>query len=442
MGTSISKIRVDNMPKNAKTLRTLEVEERLNILERVVHGQLEKERIKMVASGRNDQNIQTGMVVDVFQQVNIILKDSDDNISPDSVRSTFFSEVNLEEVELLLMHSVSAIAGKTSEGEHTIHDMLILQANTILLRCDAYYYRWNFSLDTFESIEGVVGILLLKRIIDRSKSDHGVLEQQLLENERRILDWKRETKPLDIPYNLLNTLEDLIRKRESISRWLQELINTVEKQEVAVNSVKTAGAVGGILGTILLFTLPPVGAAALAASSLSAVATNIGDMIANKVRESSLKDEVSSDKYLTEKLSQELKQADQVIERLIDQYQLTKDQATAAVFASIKGRGQCVINGVVVFQNIDRIREVVCHTTALADLTKIGTVVNQTAVALTAARVATRTMGMVGFDFGIADVVLSWTTDNPTKASAKNAKETIDKSISQLRSLKYTIESM
>lgn len=440
MGTSISKIRVDN--KNAKTSRTLEVEERLNILERVVHGQLKQEHIKMVASGRNDQNIQTGMVVDVFQQVNIILKDSDDHISLDSVRSSFFNEVNLRELELLLMHSVSAIAGKTSEGEHTVHDVLILQANTVLLRCDAYYYRWNFSLDTFESIGGVVGIRLLKRIIDRSKSDHEVLQQQLFENERKILDWKLKNKPLDIPYDLLNTLGDLIKKREDISRWLQDLINTIEKQEVAVNSVKTAEAVGGILGAMLLLTLPPVGARTLAVSSASAVATNIGDMIANKIRESSLKDEVSSDKYLAEKLSKELKQADEVIERLIDQYQLTKDQATAAVFGSIKGHGQCVINGVVVFQNIDRIREVACHTTALADLTNIGTVVNQTALALTAARVATRTLGMVGFDFGIADVVLSWTTDNPTKASANNAKETIDKSISQLRSLKYTIESM
>lgn len=186
MGTSISKIRVDS--------RTLEFEERLNILERVVHDQLENERMKMVGSGRNDQTIQTGMVVDVFQQVNIILRDSDDNVSPDSVGSPFFNEVNVRELELLLMDSVSAIAGKASEGEHEVHDMLILQASTVLLRCDAYYYRWNFVSDTFESIEGVVGILLLKRIIDRSKSDHRILKQQLLENKRRISDWKQEER--------------------------------------------------------------------------------------------------------------------------------------------------------------------------------------------------------------------------------------------------------
>ena len=237
--------------------------------------------------------------------------------------------------------------------------------------------------------------------------------------------------------------QTLLKKRKEISQWCAELIEDIKTQEIAVNSVKTAGTVAGIGGAFLLFTpFAPLGVAALAGSAAGLVATAIGDFIATKVKESSLKDELDSDKELAEKLSEELKQANKVVERLMDQYSLSKDQATAIVFSSISNGGQVIINGVQIFESIEKIREVAHLTKALADLSRIGAFVEETSAALTAARVVSGTskvLGAVGAVLSIADCVYSWLSDNPTKASAIQAKEAIDKSIDELQRKKDAI---
>ena len=249
---------------------------------------------------------------------------------------------------------------------------------------------------------------------------------------------------LNIPYGLPKTIADLIKKRKEISRSCEKLIEDIKKQEIAVNSVKTAGTVAGIGGTILLFTpLAPLGAVAIAGSAAGLVATSIGDFIANKVKGSSLKDELDSDKELAEKLREELKQANRVVERLMDQYSLSKDHATTIVFSTINNGGQVICKGVRIFESIEKIREVAYLTKALADLSKIGAFVEETTIALTAARVVsgtTKVLGAVGAVVNIADCVYSWLSDNPTKASAIQAKEAIDKSIDELQRKKDAIK--
>ena len=173
------------------------------------------------------------------------------------------------------------------------------------------------------------------------------------------------------------------------------------------------------------------------------MATDIGDFIANKVKESSLKDELDSDKELAEKLREELKQANRVVERLMDQYGLSKDQATTIVFSTINNGGQVIINGVLIFKSIKNIREVAYLTKALADLSKIGAFVEETTAALMAVKLVSKTtkfLGAVGAVLSIADCVHSWLSDNPTKASAIQAKEAIDKSIDELQRKKDAIK--
>ena len=71
-------------------------------------------------------------------------------------------------------------------GEYESNDMFIVWSSNALLRCDAYYYRWNFvSKEVISDTEGVVGILLVKRVIDITKTDPQVLTWAISEQAAR-----------------------------------------------------------------------------------------------------------------------------------------------------------------------------------------------------------------------------------------------------------------
>ncbi|CAB4033721.1 Hypothetical predicted protein, partial [Paramuricea clavata] len=61
-------------------------------------------------------------------------------------------------------------------GEYESTDMFIVWSDNAILRCDTYYYRWNFvSKSVINEVEGVTGCLLMKRVIDITKTDPQVL---------------------------------------------------------------------------------------------------------------------------------------------------------------------------------------------------------------------------------------------------------------------------
>ena len=65
-------------------------------------------------------------------------------------------------------------------GEHSVKHVIFLPTKTSILRCDVYYYRWNFaSKGIIDNMEGVVGVVLLKRVIDVVKTDQKVLYRAL-----------------------------------------------------------------------------------------------------------------------------------------------------------------------------------------------------------------------------------------------------------------------
>ena len=54
--------------------------------------------------------------------------------------------------------------------------MLIMWGDNALLGCDVYCYRWNFSSEgVIEKVDGAIGILLLQRVVDMTKTDPQVL---------------------------------------------------------------------------------------------------------------------------------------------------------------------------------------------------------------------------------------------------------------------------
>jgi hypothetical protein len=79
-------------------------------------------------------------------------------------------------LEKIVALGAEAILGNDSMGEYETTDMFIVWTNNALLRCDTYYYRWNFvSKGVINDAEGVVGVLLVKRVVDLTKTDPQVL---------------------------------------------------------------------------------------------------------------------------------------------------------------------------------------------------------------------------------------------------------------------------
>lgn len=77
--------------------------------------------------------------------------------------------------------------------------------------------------------------------------------------------------------------------------WLKEFIDDIRTQEIAINSTKTGSAALGTDSAIGLFTpYAPLALAGMVAAGGVAVATSIGDMIANKVTSGNLEEKVDS----------------------------------------------------------------------------------------------------------------------------------------------------
>lgn len=190
MGQKISQVR-DEAKKADREVR-LEMEERLQILEKMVHGQLANQHKHIIAGERGDQEIYSGTVVEEFKQVNIVMQEKASQDLEDAVDS-FFSGSVMKGLGKLIRLSMAAVLGNTSMGEYETSTMLIVWTNNALLRCDTYYYRWNFaSKGIIENMEGVVGILMLKRVIDVTQTDPQVLTWAI-SRQASLLDKEEET---------------------------------------------------------------------------------------------------------------------------------------------------------------------------------------------------------------------------------------------------------
>uniref|UniRef100_A0A1X7UED6 Uncharacterized protein n=1 Tax=Amphimedon queenslandica TaxID=400682 RepID=A0A1X7UED6_AMPQE len=67
--------------------------------------------------------------------------------------------------------------------------MFIIWNSNALIRCDSYYYRWNFtSSGVINDSDGCAGVLLVKRIIDATKVDPQVLTWAITNQVMRDLD--------------------------------------------------------------------------------------------------------------------------------------------------------------------------------------------------------------------------------------------------------------
>ena len=124
---------------------------------------------------RGDQQIHSGTVVQLFKQVNLKMENKD---SPDLEEAVddFFSASFLKGFGRLVNVGIRSVLGNTTMGEYRNNSMLIAWKSNALLRCDTYVYRWNFhSKGVIEKVEGAIGILMIQRVIDITKTDPQVL---------------------------------------------------------------------------------------------------------------------------------------------------------------------------------------------------------------------------------------------------------------------------
>ena len=173
MGNPISKIRAEAKAADDKTKQ--EMEQRLQLLEKMVDGRLQNVTTEILTGSRNDQKIDTGTIVEIHKQINITQSSKESQKIGDAIHD-FFSGNWMGGLEKIIALGAEAILGNDSMGEYETTDMFIVWTNNALLRCDAYYYRWNFvSKGVIDGAEGVVGVLLVKRVVDLTKTDPQVL---------------------------------------------------------------------------------------------------------------------------------------------------------------------------------------------------------------------------------------------------------------------------
>ena len=93
----------------------------------------------------------------------------------DAIANFFGGSIN-EGFKKIIEVAVDGVLGNASVGEHEGTNMFIQWSDNALLRLDAYYYRWNFSSsEIIRHVEGVSGVLIIKRVINLVTTDPQVI---------------------------------------------------------------------------------------------------------------------------------------------------------------------------------------------------------------------------------------------------------------------------
>ena len=217
MGTEISRIR-DEVKAAGEDTRQ-DMEQRLQILDKMVHGRLDNQQRSIIAGERGDQEIHSGTLVEEHQQVNIVMEEKAAQKLEDAIDSFFSFDLIGGLVNVLRM-GVDAVLGNTSMGEYESSNMFIVWNNNALIRCDAYYYRWNFSsTGVIDLTEGVVGILLIKRVIDIGKTDPQVLTWAV----------SRQASQLGKPSDAMNMIDEAIEVLTKVQTFQLALMEAKKK---------------------------------------------------------------------------------------------------------------------------------------------------------------------------------------------------------------------
>lgn len=201
MGTGISNARKVLENKEAKEAAM----EQLNILEKLVHEKLNNAQKNMLNGSMGDEEIHSGTVVYSYKRVYVKCT-SKPSKEIDNCIDDIFSGDFKDGIKDLVMAGINTICGNTSAGEFEDQDMLILWDANSLLRVDIFYYKWNFEAKgVIDESDSVMGCLIMKRVIDLTKTDIQVLAWAITEMATR-----SNKNPEDVLEDAFKILEDVI----------------------------------------------------------------------------------------------------------------------------------------------------------------------------------------------------------------------------------------
>ena len=183
MGNPISKVREETEAADERTKQ--QMQERLNILDKMLHAHLENEMHRILNGERNDQQIHSGTVVELRKKA-YITESEKESQEIRKVIGDFFHGKWIDGLEKMVQIGADSVLGNTRMGEFETSDMIIVWNSNALLRCDTYYYRWNFtSQGVVDKHEGILGVILIKRVIDMTKTDPQVLTWAITQQANR-----------------------------------------------------------------------------------------------------------------------------------------------------------------------------------------------------------------------------------------------------------------
>jgi len=274
---------------------------------------------------------------------------------------------------------------------------------------------------------------------------------------------------------LMSSLEALIRARDSQIKWFDKFIDDMWGHEVGVNSAKTVTTVVTVVGTVLLFTpFVAVGVGVLVASGVGGLGTTAGDLIANKVKDGSIREVADQGKEEERQMQACLAKVNKMAEGIRKQCRCTEEESVSVALAILKGLGGMQGDITKIVQILPFITNVLAAIRAGASLKSAASVaITTTSVATTGVRAsvclteglaasaegaalagrvvapaeglvtagasvaskAALSFAVIGSVVSVADCIYSWSTNNPTKESAIQGREHLSKSREGLQDL-------
>ena len=239
MGQSVAKIREE--AEYADEQKKQQMEERLRILERMVKSHLDTQHKHIIAGERGDQEIYSGTVVEEFKQVNLVMEDK---ASPEleSAVDDFFEGSFLKGFGKLIHVGIKAVLGNASMGEYESSSMLIVWSSNALLRLDTYCYRWNFATKgVIEKTEGAIGILMIQRVIDITKTDPQVLTWAISRQASLLGNASDASTMIDDAMETIKKVTSFQKEVKGITdeekwRWECTVVEQTDKKSLAVDT--------------------------------------------------------------------------------------------------------------------------------------------------------------------------------------------------------------
>lgn len=241
-------------------------------------------------------------------------------------------------------------------------------------------------------------------------------------------------KKHEVPSSLLGNLEELIKTREELTTKLRKFSEDIRNQEIAVSSVKTAGAVTTVAGTILMFTpLFPLGAGITVSSTAALAATSLGDWIAEEVKGSKLDKMLKKDQELAELVINDMKKIDILCEDFLRNKLVVSRQEgyglAIGITVFIKSLGTTALTMITLYK-------------PMKDLFVNGVIRYSGGELKASLGFISRSVGVFTSIVAVADCIISWLSTKPCRKTADEAKQLIDDSMPQLKALKEVVSRL